>query len=370
MTDELYSDFTTLLESLATYRCPVIILGDLNIHLERSNDVRVVELNDLLESFELCQCVNQSTHSKGGTLDVIIVRQCDVMNDVIITETGVSDHSLVIARLPVQRISSEFIPSEGRKWNEFSIESFRADLMQSILCNDVNWTKQLTIDELFNIYDQELMNLVDKHAPRYLRRRKRCAQSPWFDDDCRKMKRNVRRLERKYRKTHNPEDRLNWVDKLRQQSMLFTDKERCYWSDRITANSNNPRRLWSDLNELMHRDDRDNSNIPHTSDESVKQANDFINYVNKKVDSVRAETDQAPPPEIQQVDSLLMMNFMSTTPEQIIQMINSSSNKSCTLDPVPTEIIKKCSDLLAPFITEIFNRSLIEVKVIYHKVQK
>jgi len=360
LTDEFYSEFTTLLESLATYRCPVIILGDLNIHLERCNDVRTVEFNDLLGSFDLCQCVQESTHCNGGILDVIIVRQCDVMNEVKVVEAGVSDHSLVIARLPVHQISSEFIPSEGRKWNEFSIESFRADLMQSILCNDVNWTKQLTIEEIFNVYDQELTTLIDKHAPRYLRKRKRRVQTPWFDDDCRMMKRNVRRLERKYRKSHNAEDRLNWVDKLKQQSMLFTDKERCYWSDRITANSNNPRRLWSDLNELMHRDNRDNSNIPHTSDEAVKQANDFISYFNKKVDSVRAETDQAPPPEIEQVDGLLMTNFMITTPEQIVRMINSSSNKSCTLDPVPTEIIKKCSDLLAPFITEIFNRSLIE----------
>ena len=47
LTDEFFSEFTTLLESLATYRCPIIILGDLNIHLERCNDVRTAEFNDM-----------------------------------------------------------------------------------------------------------------------------------------------------------------------------------------------------------------------------------------------------------------------------------------------------------------------------------
>jgi hypothetical protein len=110
----------------------------------------------------------------------------------------------------------------------------------------------------------------------------------------------------------------------------------------------------------MRRDDKDNSNVPHTRDEAVKQANDFLDFFNNKVELVRAETDQASPPKVEQGDGSLMDNFMTTTPEQIDRMINSSSNKSCSLDPVPTEIIKKCSDLLSPFISEIFNRSLIE----------
>ena len=149
---------------------------------------------------------------------------------------------------------------------------------------------------------------------------------------------------------------------------VYTDKERCYWTDRITENSNNARRLWTDLNELMHRDNKDSSNVPHTPDEAVKQANDFLHYFNNKVESVRAETDLAPPPIIEQGDGSLMENFMTMKPEQIVRMINSSTNKSCTLDPVPTEIIKKCSDLLAPFITEI----LIDhwLKVVYLEVRK
>lgn len=35
ITSAFFDEFTTLLESLVTFRCPIILLGDLSIHLER-----------------------------------------------------------------------------------------------------------------------------------------------------------------------------------------------------------------------------------------------------------------------------------------------------------------------------------------------
>jgi len=97
-TVELFRDFmrevTSLLDALATFRCPLLLLGDLNVHFERTDDVRVGEFTDLLTSFDMCQCVQQSTHKLGGLLDVIITRQHDCVTEVEVTEIGVSDHCL------------------------------------------------------------------------------------------------------------------------------------------------------------------------------------------------------------------------------------------------------------------------------------
>ena len=35
--------------------------------------------------------------------------------------------------------------------------------------------------------------------------------APWFDAPCRQLLRNARRLERKYRITHDPDDRNEWT---------------------------------------------------------------------------------------------------------------------------------------------------------------
>ena len=40
---EFFTELTTFLEALVTYRCPVILLGDFNIHTERADDVRTCD---------------------------------------------------------------------------------------------------------------------------------------------------------------------------------------------------------------------------------------------------------------------------------------------------------------------------------------
>jgi len=276
ITTAFFDEFTTLLEALATFRCPVLLLGDLNIHLERDGDTHTIMFNDLLESFDMCQQVTEPTHQDGGLLDVIVTRCSDRVTEIVLTEGGISDHRLISFRLPVTVLSSEYVQPEGRKWNDFSIDAFRDDLSASVLCCcDIDWMQQQTIDELFDIYNNELTKLLDKHAPRYNRKRKRRVLSPWFDSECRMQKRNVRRLERRYRKSRQPADRLAWVQKLKEQSAFYRQKECAYWSDRISSNAANPKRLWRDLDELMKNDD-DPPAVSRT--ESTQRAQQFMDF--------------------------------------------------------------------------------------------
>lgn len=358
---EFINEFSVLLDALATFRCSLLLLGDLNIHLERTGDAQVCDFTDLLSSFDMCQCVEQPTHRLGGLLDVVITRHSDRLTAVSVTETGASDHSLITGRLPVQQSVHESVPVQSRKWNGFSIDAFRSDLMASIICSGTEWAECRSTDELFNIYNSELTNILDRHAPRYVRKRKKRVLTPWFDDECRQFKRKVRVLERKYRKSRDPTDRLAWVTRLQEQAQFQREKERVYWSNRITANAGNARRLWSDLDDLMRRD---NSNVyvPVTSEEATHQADSFLQFFDKKVESIRAETSKTPKPVIDGagVVSGTFQCFQHVTSAQITQLINCSHNKHCSLDPVPTNVLKKCVDLLAPFICLLFNRSLDE----------
>jgi len=359
LTTEFYTEFTTLLEALVTFRCPVFLVGDLNIHFERVSDVHVSDFIDLLSSFDMMQFVQEVTHKDGGLLDVIIARSNERVVDIVVSETGVSDHSVITGRLPFQSHSCEPVSVEGRKWNNFSIDSFRADLAASVLCNDGEWMKLVTVDELFNVYNAELTAILDRHAPRYVRKRKKRLITPWFDDSCRQMKRKVRVFERKYRKSRDPTDRLLWVTKLQEQARFYHEKERCYWSSRINANARDARRLWRDLDDLMKRDD--SNNVSMTSSEAAQRAEDFLEFFDDKVESVRKETENASQPIYNVGSSPLKLNsFRHITQAEVVKLINSANNKYCILDPVPSDIVKKCSDLLSNFIAEMFNRSMDE----------
>ena len=51
-------------------------MGDLNVRLDRSDDVKSRRLTELLDSYGFVVCVNESTHNIGGVLDVVSTR-CD-----------------------------------------------------------------------------------------------------------------------------------------------------------------------------------------------------------------------------------------------------------------------------------------------------
>jgi len=52
------------------------------------------------------------------------------------------------------------------------------------------------------------------------------------------------------------------------------------------------------------------------------------------------------------------LQFRPVTEDEVTRAIMSSPNKYCELDPVPTSLLKQCSSILAPPITNIINLSL------------
>ena len=55
----------------------LIIAGDFNVHWDKQSNPERQQLEDLLHSFGLIQHVNDSTHSDGHTLDLLITHADD-----------------------------------------------------------------------------------------------------------------------------------------------------------------------------------------------------------------------------------------------------------------------------------------------------
>ena len=49
MTASFFDDLSAVLGRLATYACPVIICGDLNVHVDQADDPNAARLHQLLE---------------------------------------------------------------------------------------------------------------------------------------------------------------------------------------------------------------------------------------------------------------------------------------------------------------------------------
>ena len=53
-----------------------------------------------------------------------------------------------------------------------------------------------------------------------------------------------------------------------------------------------------------------------------------------------------------------LSDFSMITIEDVEKRIKNMSNKFCSLDPIPTFLLKSCSDVLSPIILHIVNSSI------------
>ena len=74
---------------------------------------------------------------------------------------------------------------------------------------------------------------------------------------------------------------------------------------------------------------------------------------------VRDTTASAPPPEFSTTSSTLL-EFTPVTLDSLRTLLQSTSNASCGLDPIPTFIVREFSEDLLPFLLILCNRSILE----------
>jgi len=70
----LFTELSDLPDRLITSADTVLIVGDLNIRLDRPNDSASRRLLELFASYGLSCCVSSPTHDRGGHLDVVLTR--------------------------------------------------------------------------------------------------------------------------------------------------------------------------------------------------------------------------------------------------------------------------------------------------------
>ena len=353
ITAGFYDELSSMLELLVLYSCPIVITGDLNIHLDYPNDVNTVKLCNLLDSFGLIQSVQEPTHLLGRTLDVVITRR-DLQTPVVrVGLPGeISDHSLLLVNLQLPRPPVCFIDVTTRPWKNFNEEAFRDELRASILCTPAAYDG-LSVDELQGLYDTTLRALIDKHAPSRRARYRHQPMTPWFDSECSKAKRRTRAFEQRYRRSRLDTDRLAWITQARKKQQLFSSKQSLFWERKISESKGDPKKLWRNLSSLMRKE----KTKPPTSDELT--AEKFLEAFNEKLAGVRSLTASAAPPVFNGPPcEFSCVEFEPVDATTVQLLLSKAACKSSELDPVPIWVIQKYAAELSPFISALFNASM------------
>ena len=350
----------------------IIVMGDINLHLDKPSDRDVAKFNSILQSFGLVQHVNEPTHVCGHILDVVITRETDrSVSDVIITDPGLSDNSGKTAKdhfavvfnakaakpAPIRKTVSY------RKYKSIDLESFKADIMKSDLLGQI--TEFSDADDLVDAYKTEMSDLIDKYAPlrtKCITLRPSC---PWYTEDLHNAKHLKRKLERKWQKTRLTVDHEIYREQCAIVNKLLKQARVDYYSDKVLSCGSDHKSLFKVTKHLMNGPTEVALPSGKSSDELAQGFSDFFI---SKIETIRHDIAQQTTqsdintetlPKIN--DELLnisLANFRPTTNAEVKKIIQTSASKSCELDPMPTSLLKSCLNELLPILTKIVNLSM------------
>ena len=349
---QFLSEFAIFLESLISLPGQLLILGDVNFHLEDTSASQTREFLELLDVFNLKQLVNKPTHRLGHTLDCIITEESvDLVEDISVHAPWISDHSLVAftLSLPKPVLSSKHITT--RNWKSLDLDKFKLDITNSDVGNSSN-----SVAECAYHYDSTLRALIDAHAPARRKTILLRPRAPWYTQELSEEKRVKRRLERRYRSTETPEDAQRFKEQCFRYSELLSSTREVFYNNKILENSGDQKALFTVVNKLLHRTSE--PQLP-AHDDSRELANRFVNFFVTKISNIRSTFAGSSTTEpLTPVVSCRLSDFSPVTKEEIQTVINKSNSKCCSLDPIPTWLLKKCLSSLLPIITNIVNQSL------------
>ena len=199
---------------------------------------------NILESFNLCQHVNERTHRAGHMLDLVITRNDEnILQSVTVQDSCISDHYTVKWELQFKKPRFECKTVTFRKLKSVDINSFNEDIGHSRLFlespNDLTGEVEL--------YNSELLAILDNHAPLATQQITICPAAPWYTD---KIK--CKSLIGGWQVTRQPSDRLNFTRQCHRVSELLSASRSQYYSELVKENKHDQRKLFGTVYKINH----------------------------------------------------------------------------------------------------------------------
>ena len=134
---------------------------------------------------------------------------------------------------------------------------------------------------------------------------------------------------------------------------LYQEKENLYWNTCIASNTGNPRKMWRSVSAIFKKD-KDTSTVTSLTADRLSL------FFRDKIEAVRAATANADPPTFKSYVGNKFTEFREYSGEEVRRVLVRSPPKTCSSDPLPTDLLLELIDILLPFICAICNTSLRE----------
>ena len=212
-------------------------------------------------------------------------------------------------------------------------------------------------------YNDILSGLINHHAPLKSKMVRVRPLVPWFTAEIGAAKRLRRKAERRWRRSGLQEDFIAFKKQRNHVTYLMNDARKRFYTDFISDNSTDQRKLFRAAKKLLSK--KEELCFPDYSDITVL-VNDVADFFAHKIEIIHSDIAGM---EVSFVADVVLVDreagpdkqlsaFKPLSESDVCKLIQTSTKKTCSLDPVPTSLVVSCLDLLLPIITCIVNSSL------------
>ena len=337
----------------------LLLLGDFNFHINMPNDNDGQKLLQLLSDLSLIQHVTGPTHSNGNTLDLVITHSEDALvSNPPVLDTFISDHRSIIFQLQIKKAPPVQKTVSFRKIRSINIEAFKSDIANSDLCKQ----PKTSLPDLVDQYSKTLTDCLDIHAPLLTKTITIRPAVTWYTEECSEAKRRRRALERKWLSTESTADKALHDAAKNSYNVLLEKSKVSDLNGQIIEAGSDQRKQWQLFTPLLNREK--SNPLPHTDslEQLVEEFNCFyqdkIERIRQDLSNTSAHRPTAPNTQTNEPLTCELTQFKLLTQPELIKLIAASPTKSCELDPIPTKLLKECTDELIFPLLHIVNLSL------------
>ncbi len=357
---QFMEEFERFLAELVVTHDNLYIIGDFNFHWGEDNN-SASQFEDLLNSMNLKQNVTSSTHKSKHVLDLVITH-CDdtILEHVSVADEALSDHFAVNCSLKVDVcVGITTKTKEMRKFRDIDRLAFAKDLNDKLSEATIGSSPS----DILQVYNDSLNSILNVHAPCRSVKVKGTKPKPWYNDHIHEHRQIRRKLERKMKKTGLVIHKEMFKEKRRMVAKLIDQEKSKFFKEKLDVS--NTKEIFGIVNKLLNSDTK--SQLPPSEDPQQLVEN-FATYFSEKITSIRTLLDQEVVSEIDidmpsnpnDLSDSSFSEFKEVTEDDIRKIIKGWPSKSCSLDPIPTwllkdDVILKC---LLPLITALINSSL------------
>lgn len=351
--NEIYPMIATAL-AMTNHIC---ILGDFNQDFKEPPE----QAKNMMHQFNLQQLIESPTHFTQGSssiLDHIYVSQSEDVSETF-SLPGISDHYVIGTTIDmnVQKEPAKYITY--RSMRHFNEDKYINDLIAEPWENVFN---EPDPQQKATIFQNYMQSAIDKNCP-IVRRKMKSRHAMWFNDDIREAKRQKFEWLKQYNATNHFIAKIMLKHYEKKERALIRQAEKDYYNKKLQNCSNDSRKTWQLLNELVPTKQKAQS---YESKKPISNLCDDYNDHFVKVGKLAAETaaKQAQKVDISEFKSIpkiniadnLRFNIDRVQEREVKRIIMATPNhKAAGSDEIKPVFIKKSFEVTLPAITNISN---------------